>query len=89
LARVLNVAPGWATLPDMFESQTLPNPAAAASTLLIKPLSELATLPQYQTENSAGMDLHAALDEPVMIEPGEIRLIPCGFAMAVPVGYEA
>ena len=35
------------------------------------------------------MDLHAALSHPVVIEAGEIKLIPCGFAMAVPVGYEA
>ena len=35
------------------------------------------------------MDLHAAVEETVTIPAGEIRLIPCGFAMAVPVGYEA
>lgn len=46
-------------------------------------------LPGYQTEHAAGMDLHAAVAEPVTIEPGGIALIPCGFAMAVPVGYEA
>jgi len=48
-------------------------------------------LPDYQSAHAAGMDLHAAVpvDEPVTIQPGEILLIPCGFAMAVPVGYEA
>ena len=46
-------------------------------------------LPDYQTEHAAGMDLHAAVPEPVTIPPGEIRMIPCGFAMAVPVGFEA
>jgi dUTP pyrophosphatase len=35
------------------------------------------------------MDLHAAISEPVTIAPGEIRMIPCGFAMAVPLGFEA
>ena len=35
------------------------------------------------------MDLHAAISESVTIAPGEIRMIPCGFAMAVPVGFEA
>jgi len=35
------------------------------------------------------MDLHACLAEPGTIEPGKIAMIPCGFAMAVPVGYEA
>jgi len=38
---------------------------------------------------AAGFDLPAAVTEPVVIQPGEIRLIPCGFAMAVPPGYEA
>jgi dUTP pyrophosphatase len=57
--------------------------------LRFKRLSNLADLPSYQTEHAAGMDLHAALREPILIGPGEIKLIPCGFAMAVPVGYEA
>ncbi len=46
-------------------------------------------LPRYQTEHAAGLDLHAALDAPLVLEPGDIRLIACGFRMAVPVGYEA
>lgn len=54
-----------------------------------KRLSMLADLPRYQSEHAAGMDLHAAIGQSVMIHPGAIRVIPCGFAMAVPVGYEA
>ena len=46
-------------------------------------------LPEYQSEHAAGMDLHAAVSEPVRLEPGQVRLIPCGFALAVPVGFEA
>lgn len=48
-------------------------------------------LPAYQSAHAAGMDLHAACDEdqPMVIEPGGIVLVPCGFAMAVPVGFEA
>lgn len=48
-------------------------------------------LPDYQSEHAAGMDLHAAPapGSEVIIQPGAIALIPCGFAMAVPVGYEA
>lgn len=57
--------------------------------LRFKRLSTLADLPAYQTAHAAGMDLHAAISESVTIEPGEIRMIPCGFAMAVPVGFEA
>ncbi len=65
------------------------------STTLTRPvlqfrrLSDRATLPQYQTEHAAGLDLHAAIEEPINLDPGAIELVPCGFAMAVPVGYEA
>jgi len=45
--------------------------------------------PSYLSEHAAGMDLCAACEGDVRIAPGEIRLIPCGFAMAVPGGYEA
>lgn len=41
------------------------------------------------TENAAGFDLHAAVLANETLKPGEIRLIPCGFAMALPPGYEA
>lgn len=46
-------------------------------------------LPQYQTEHAAAMDLPAALNKPLVVAPGQIVLIPCGFALAVPFGYEA
>src|SRR5438045_6788164 len=55
----------------------------------IKRLSTLAVLPEYQTEHAAGMDLHAAIAESIILAPREIRVIPCGFAMAIPPGYEA
>lgn len=58
-------------------------------TLRFQRLSNLADLPRYQSERAAGLDLHAAISEPVTIAAGEIRMIPCGFAMAVPIGYEA
>ena len=57
--------------------------------LRIRRISDGVDLPQYQSDHAAGMDLHAALQAPITIGPGEIRLIPCGFALAVPVGYEA
>ncbi len=41
------------------------------------------------SEHAAGMDLCAACEKDVAISPGEIKLIGCGFYMAVPVGYEA
>lgn len=46
------------------------------------------SLPVYATELAAGLDVGAAIPEPVVLEPGEIRLIPCGFAVAIPEGYE-
>ena len=51
-------------------------------------LSPLATLPVYQSELAAGMDLHAAIEVTVTIEPGAIAMIPCGFALEIPPGYE-
>jgi dUTP pyrophosphatase len=46
-------------------------------------------LPTRMTEHAAGFDLHAAVESPVTLAPGDIVLIPCGFAMAIPHGYEA
>jgi dUTP pyrophosphatase len=53
------------------------------------PTGEGLALPTRMTEQSAGFDLPAAVSEPVILQPGDIRLIPCGFAMAIPPGYEA
>ncbi len=46
-------------------------------------------LPVRMTAHAAGFDLHAAVQSTVQLPPGEIVLIPCGFAMAIPAGYEA
>jgi dUTP pyrophosphatase len=46
-------------------------------------------LPQYMSEHAAGMDVCAACEDDIAIAPGDIRLIPCGFYMALPAGYEA
>ena len=46
-------------------------------------------LPKYQTIASAGMDLHANLDEIITLKPGERKLIPTGLFIELPVGYEA
>lgn len=48
-----------------------------------------AILPQYQTAQAAGMDLHACLDEPITLAAMERRMIPTGLAIALPPGYEA
>jgi dUTP pyrophosphatase len=46
-------------------------------------------LPAYATPQSAGMDLRANLDDPVVLRPLERRLIPTGLYIALPEGYEA
>lgn len=46
-------------------------------------------LPRRMTEHAAGFDVSAAVPSALTLLPGEIRLVPCGFAMALPPGYEA
>ena len=46
-------------------------------------------LPAYMSEHAAGADLCAAVNEPITLQPGERALIPTGFAIALPQGYEA
>ena len=46
-------------------------------------------MPTYATSQSAGMDLRANLEEPVVLHPMERRLIPTGLHIALPEGYEA
>lgn len=55
----------------------------------IQKLSDIATLPEYATAGAAGMDLAAAITEPMTIAPGAFTLVPCGFAIALPHGFEA
>ncbi len=46
-------------------------------------------LPQYRSAGAAGMDVSAAVEQPVVIEPGDRALIPTGLRLAIPDGYEA
>jgi dUTP pyrophosphatase len=46
-------------------------------------------LPRYATEHAAGMDISAAVEGEVILEPGQTKLVPTGFAIALPAGYEA
>lgn len=48
-----------------------------------------AQLPAYETVESAGMDLVAFLDEPVILKPGDRALIPTGISVGIPEGFEA
>lgn len=51
-------------------------------------LKDTALLPEYQTKGAAGADIHACIDEPVVLQPMERRMIPTGLAMAIPEGFE-
>jgi len=46
-------------------------------------------LPAYATEHAAGMDIRAAVHEPLLLRPGTSALVPTGFAIALPDGFEA
>lgn|SRR5574344_1870670 len=46
-------------------------------------------LPAYATEQSAGLDLRAKLQEPIVLKPLERKLIPTGLFISLPAGYEA
>lgn len=66
----------------------------AATTPLNIPVQRLShseglDLPVHATPSSSGVDLAAAIDQPVKLEPGGHALIPTGLAIAVPDGYEA
>jgi len=54
-----------------------------------KPGFEDLELPRYMSPGAAGMDILAAIDEEVILQPGEIRFIPSGIYIALPNGYEA
>ena len=60
-------------------------------TVALKPLEHAVglNLPTYATDQSAGMDLSAALEEPFVLEPGDRALIPTGLSIALPAGFEA
>jgi len=45
-------------------------------------------LPRYMSEAAAGMDVCAAVEGPLVVRPGEVRLVPTGLYVAVPPGYE-
>jgi len=54
--------------------------------LKVKKLNKLAEIPQYQTEEAAGFDLHSVED--VVIAPNERKLIGTGLSFEIPKGYE-
>lgn len=60
-------------------------------TLKIRTLPHFAglPLPAYQSEQAAGLDLPAAVEEPLLLSPGRRAAVPTGLALELPEGYEA
>ena len=56
--------------------------------ILIKKISDKVSTPKYETSGSSGMDISAYLDSPIPIESGEKALIPTGFSLSIPKGFE-
>src|SRR3989442_10772466 len=56
--------------------------------LKVKRLSHCRDLPRYATSGSAGLDLTAAISEPMPLEPGKRTRIPTGIVLEIPPGYE-
>jgi dUTP pyrophosphatase len=46
-------------------------------------------LPSYQSDGSSGLDLRAAVNKDLTLQPGDIKLIPTGLSISLPEGYEA
>lgn len=63
-------------------------PSAYPITVYIATRSPQHRLPQYMSKGAAGLDLCAALEAPVTLNPGEAKLIGTGFSLAIPPGYE-
>ncbi|MCA9350230.1 dUTP diphosphatase [Candidatus Nomurabacteria bacterium] len=56
--------------------------------IIFKKLSDRAQIPRYQTEMSAGMDIAACLEKPLVLKQFARVVVPTGLAVEVPVGYE-
>lgn len=65
------------------------NPSVPKILLKILPHGQGIAPPAYATAHSVGMDLSAAIEEDITIEPGATSLVPAGIMIAVPAGYEA
>lgn len=61
---------------------------SGAPRLALKRLHPRAALPAYQSAGSAGMDLSACIESDVTLVPGQIALVPTGWAVAIPPGFE-
>jgi dUTP pyrophosphatase len=53
-----------------------------------KPGTEDVPPPRYMSEHASGMDVCAAVEQPLTLQPGDIRLVPTGIYVSIPPGYE-
>ena len=56
--------------------------------ILIKKLNKNSNIPEYKTDGSSGMDLMANIENPIILHPGEKKIIPTGITAAIPNEYE-
>ena len=56
--------------------------------ILIKKLNKNSNIPEYKTDGSSGMDLMANIEKPIILHPGEKKLISTGITIAIPNEYE-
>ena len=54
----------------------------------IKKVSTSVSIPKYETSGSSGMDVAAYIEKNITISPGEKALVPTGFSVSIPLGYE-
>lgn len=57
--------------------------------IVVHPHAEGLPLPSYQTVGASGFDLLAALDQPLVLKPGQRALVPTGLSFSLPLGAEA
>lgn len=55
----------------------------------VRKKSQPLPLPAYQSDSAAGLDLLADIDQPLILEPGQRKLVPTGIAVEIPAGFEA
>jgi dUTP pyrophosphatase len=65
------------------------NSPVKVSITRLSPATKDIPLPSYATEGSAGMDVRAGMADDIVLKPGASALVPTGFAIALPGGYEA
>jgi len=78
-----------ATALNDFVAQQAENPRNDVQVLIKRlPHAQGLELPSYQTADSAGADMRAAIDEPLVLLPGDQAMVPTGLSIALPQGTE-